>query len=216
MLTAFAPPILFPKMTSVAFFASATDADASTDTLALPSGIRTGDVVILAARDQNSGSPAPSAAVPSGYTLINSFVISFGRMIFSYRVLDGTETVIPTYSNGKTSTRRIALVFRPAAPLEAITPAGFQSQATDGNPSPQVISSGSGAVPLVAFGFYINSNGSTVDPRTASPAFDAEVSHAPWMWFNYKVYNTSPADITVNMDDEGILNGLASFYVQFA
>jgi hypothetical protein len=213
------------KLTSVQFFASATDSGASTDTLALPAGIRAGDVIVLMARDKrSSNSTPPSEVVPTGYTLINSFSDNGSdaqRVIFSYRVADGTETVIPTYTNNKTNTRRIVLVFRPNAVVTTVTPAGFQSQMTAGDPTAQVIGSGSGSSPLVVFGFYLNNTGgyeagNEVNPRTASPAFDAEVSHTNWLWFNYKIYNSAPANVTIDMDDEGSLNGLASFYIQFA
>jgi hypothetical protein len=210
--------------TSLEFFTSTTDSGASTDTLTLPGGIAAGDIIILCARDKrNSNSTPPSEVAPTGYTPMYSFTdpgSDSTRVIFSYRIADGTETVIPTYTNNKSNTRRIVLIFRPNGTVSNVTPAAFLSQNTSGNPSPQVITSGSGAAPLIVFGFYLNNTGSyeagtEVNPRTQTPAFDAEISHTNWLWFCYHIYNSSPANKTIDMDDEGTLNMLASFYVQF-
>lgn len=223
MVAFFVPPAGFmPALTSVSFYNSATDPGNATGSLSLPVGVRSGDVVILIARDEYTSSPAPSVGLPSGYTQIGTFEIGWSRYIYSWRVLSSGETTIPEYTNSpnpKAHTTRIAFVFRPNFTPKAVSSSGFQSEATNNNPASQVIASGSGSTPLVAIATWCNDNGLAVSPRTSSPSMDGEVAfpggNGNWFYAGYKIYNSSPANITVDMDDEGFENNLASFYVSF-
>ena len=220
MLPGIMPTPVNQVVTSVSFLASATDLLNATGPLALPGSARQGDIVILVARDEYTSAPAPSAGVPSGYTLIGQFEVGWSRYVYSHKVLSSGEVEIPAYTNSpnpKAHTTRIALVFRPNAYPRTLTPAGFQSQATNDNPSAQIITSGSGTSPLIVVASWCNDNGLAVSPRSSTPAMDGEVNFpgygGNWFYAGYKIYNSSPANVTVDMDDEGFENNLASFYI---
>lgn len=55
-----------------------------------------------------------------------------------------------------------------------------------------------------------------VDPRSLSPARDSEINLTNYLCFTYKIYNSSPADVAVDMDDDGCMKGLQSLYLQAA
>ena len=49
-----------------------------------------------------------------------------------------------------------------------------------------------------------------------SPAKDGEVANGTTPYLAYKVYNSSPANVSVDMDDEGDGNTLQSCYIEVA
>ena len=54
---------------------------------------------------------------------------------------------------------------------------------------------------------------------TASPAFDSVIGFdagSPYMLLGYKIYNTSPANHSIDMNDQGTFNNLLSGYVSAA
>lgn len=190
-------------VTSLAFHASATAT--GTGTLTVPATVQAGDILCL----KEKGSAVNAA--PTDYTVLANtagIVISYKRATAA----DASATV-PSGSSLVTATRRELLVFRGDVPANSITghdPAA-DNQAT-GNPAAQVVNASGGTPPLIVLASY-NSTG-TVDPRSFTPAKDAEVNADTTSYFAYKIYNSSPADVTVDMDDEGSANMLASGYIQ--
>ncbi|HYM98203.1 MAG TPA: hypothetical protein VET25_00545 [Aestuariivirgaceae bacterium] len=91
-----------------------------------------------------------------------------------------------------------------------------------GNPAAQTVTASGGVAPLVVLGAY-GARG-FIDPRTftvgGSPAKDGEVHNEPGGFSNivfaWKIYNASPADVVVDMDDEIEANYLQSFYIEMA
>ena len=114
-------------------------------------------------------------------------------------------------------------VFRGNIPATSLVLGGNGTNSTAGDPAAQNVTAGSANPPLVVFGVYgaIGLSG-TVNPRTFSTTKDAEIeavgdgtfSNDVDLWLAYKIYNTAPADTSIDMDDEGTGNFLMSGYIQ--
>lgn len=200
------------SLLTLAFRASSVS-DASAN-ITLPSTVQAGDLIVLVDRTTAGGS-APTKVIPTGFTEIRSDSANTGttfiRVTYSYKIADGSDaSAVVTGQTSPNTRTKIALVFSGNRPISAVNVGFSDAQITDGDPTAIVVTSGGGAAPLVVFGGYAGSN---VSPRTMSPAKDAEVNSTANHYLAYKIYNTSPADVTVDMDDEGVLNGLAGFYI---
>lgn len=182
----------------------------SASTVNMPAGIQAGDIAILMDYALNA-SGFPTDVVPSTWTQIGTSltIASLYRRVLSYKVLDGTETTI-TGMNGTTATRKTLIVFRGSGTWG--TPQDVAEQASVSNPTAQVVNVGS--APLVVVGSYMGTG--TVTTRTMTPTKDSEVTAANNInYLAWCIYNTSPADTTVAMNDTGTGNILSSFYIPF-
>lgn len=201
-------------LTTITQVLSATSAGS---TINFPGGILAGDmIVLLDAAIQSGGSPA--AVTPSGFTVISNQLASASnalRTIVSYKLAVGTETGALTGMNGSAQNSKLMYVFRGDIAATSLTLAGLTQQTTDANPTAQVVTASGGVAPLVVFGCY--SCGDPISPRTMTPAKDGELASASSdAYLAFKIYNSSPADVTVDMDDEVSRNTLSSFYIQMA
>lgn len=204
---------------NIAFVASATSADSGAVTA--PADIRSGDLIVLYDRATRS-TALPTTAIPSGFTsIINSTQsdVIFIRAICSYKMADGSEdsASLSGMTNGDLGMSKILLVFRKPNTI-LITPADAAGQVTSANPTAQTVNASGGVAPLVVFGAY-GTGGSVIDPRTFTPAKDEEVpvtDSKGIQYFAYKIYNSTPQDTSVDMDDEGDFNTLQSFYIEMA
>ncbi len=201
-------------LTSLSFLDSATSTGAS---VTGPAGILTGDLLVLFDRAIAAGSATPPTTVlPSGFTSISNSPGSNAspnavRSIVSYKIADGSEASASlTGMNGSTNGKMLA-VFRGDVHVSAVLPSTPNAETTDGNPASQNVAASGGATPLIVVAGY--GSGSAIDPRTFSPAKDAEINSATTRYLAYKIYNSSPADVTVDMDDEGDLNSLQSCFI---
>jgi hypothetical protein len=216
-------------LTSITQVLSATSNNSATITA--PSGIQAGDLIVMLDAASADSSP-PTAVVPTGFTSIFNVTDAANyRIIASYKKADGTEggaSITGMVGSGFTNTSaKSILVFRGNAPATTITVGDIGSQLTTGNPTAQTITASSGVAPLIVFGFYVAFlAGSLVNPRTftvsGSAAKDGEIQslrdgslNDADTWQAWKIYNTSPADVVVDMDDEGD-NFLGSCYIQMA
>ncbi|MFA5387038.1 MAG: hypothetical protein WC322_01425 [Candidatus Paceibacterota bacterium] len=189
-------------------------------TITAPAAINAGDLLILVDSGRNTVA-TPAEVIPSGFTKFDEYVDAglFYRVTWSYKIADGTE-------DGATLTGMLAIAtiskicyqFRGNVSITGISQFSKVVQFTSSDPTAQVVTASGGAVPLIVLVYY-NSTGN-ISPRTFSPAKDGEendnndtgvVSNA---WLAYKIYNSSPADVTVDMDDEGDRNLIYSFYLQ--
>jgi hypothetical protein len=189
-------------------------------TITAPADIIEGDMLVLLDSAGNVLAAAPSTVVPSGFTSIVNTTGSDGgvtnyRQIASYKLADGSEasSSLTGMASNAGIVRKVLLVFRPDVPASTLTPADPDGQATTGNPTSQTVTASGGTPPLGVFGCY-GSDGTAISPRTMSPAKDGEVNSTTGCYFAWKIYNTSPAAVSVDMDDEGSMNILQSFYVQ--
>jgi hypothetical protein len=185
-------------------------------TVTAPADIIAGDLLIMVDFSFGAYSP-PTAVTPSNWNnVLNLTTGTKSRGMIHWKLANGSEaSSVITGMNGSTGfSSKLIVVFRGDIPATLITTSTMNSEATTGNPASQNVAASGGTPPLVVMGFYMAS--AAVDPRTMSPAKDGEVAPADnGNWLAWKIYNTSPANVSVDMDDEGS-NLLASTYFQMA
>ena len=203
-------------ITTLTFVTSATAQDGD---VLLPSGLSETDFIVYIEFTFNKGGSL-SVAVPSGFTEWWSFDDTFGSvLVVSYRILTSSlsSTQLNAAMSPDTSIGQGYFIYRAdqiIGSLEASTPS---TELTDANPSAQTILAGAASPPLVGFASYSNlSTATAVSPRTMTPAKDGEidVTGSGDTYFARKLYNASPANISVDMDDEGDGNALGSGFIR--
>lgn len=206
--------------TSISQQSSATSTNSATITA--PSGIQAGDLLVLLDSVWNNFAAPPASSVPTGFTSIVTATLGAAfsaRMTLSYKKADGTESSASlTGMTGSGGAAKVLYTFRGNTPINDVNVSATGSEATDGNPVAQTISASGGTPPLVAIAGY--SSSAAVDPRTFTVggvgAKDGELEAAGtsiFTWLAYKLYNASPANISVDMDDEGSSNIILSVYL---
>ncbi len=215
-----------PPLTMLSQVASATSNAAS---VTGPAGILPGDLLVLYDVAFQAAGGLPSAAVPSGFSIINNSVGIAGdtRLISSLKIADGSEASASltgmNAAGAGANNNKMLYVFRGDVPIQSASVQSVAQQGTAGNPTAQVVSAGSGVAPLIVFGCYstFDASGSiVVNPRTFSTTKDGEINtNAAGAvnfdnWLAYKIYNSSQANSSIDMDDEGDENYLSSFYIQ--
>lgn len=192
------------------------------ETITVPAGVKKGDVLVLLDMAFNAGGGGtPATAVPSGFSAIVNDSGATNRVITSRKLAVGTEaSTVLTGMNGALVDHKILLVFRGNVAVKSLSVNSIATSGVDpNNPSAQVVASGTGTRPLIVIAAYTGS--AAVDPRGMTPAKDGEVSSDASVnncWLAWKFYNAdqSPADVTVDMDDEGTANCLQSFYIELS
>lgn len=194
----------------VSFFASATSV---ADAIVVPLGILAGDLILLHDVAGNS----PDAVTPTGFTLVNDQAAGTERTVITYKKADGTEGGMAIIGMNDIDVRKIMLVFRSETSPASFTVSAVNTQGTGANPTAQTVTASAGVAPLVVFGAY--SSDGAVNPRTFTvagvAAKDSEVSSTTKSYVAWKIYNSAPQDVVVDMNDEGSSNNLNSFYMTF-
>jgi len=194
---------------TIAFRASATSTNTA-GTIVAPSGIVAGDLLVLYDSAANN-TTIPTAVIPSGFgspAIINQTFSTNRRVIVSMKIANGTEAgATITGMSVNNTVNKILIVFSTNGATSSIAyDVDFQS--TDGDPTAQTVTSASGSPPLVVLAFYRNTTGVSF-----SPTEDGSVVNGGQQG-KYKIYNSSPADVTVDLGDAGTANMLMSFYIE--
>jgi hypothetical protein len=192
-------------------------ATSTANTITWPATLAAGDLAVMVdSGDSTSNGVPPTTVVPSGFTsIVNTANATSHRQICSYKILTGSESGSLTGMDGVDNDRKAMVIFRGSSPIASVTVGSALGQQTTGNPTAQVPAASGGTPPLIVFGAYSAANGGTpVDPRSFTPAKDGEVSPNTSCYLAWKIYNSAPADVTIDMDDEGAMNILQSFYLQ--
>lgn len=210
ILPGWIPPAAF----TAARLGTLTQEDSATSTaqtITVPSAVQEGDLLVLLDRATGNG---VTKAVPSGWTEINEGVYgTVIRQIASYRIADSDDAGSSvTGMNGATQNDKVMYAFRGDVPITSVNVSTPDSEVTDNNPSQQTVSASGGTAPLIVFGCY--GSWGVIDPRTFTPAKDGEESSSTNLYLAYKIYSSSPQDVTIDMDDEGFFHILQSFYME--
>lgn len=187
-------------------------------TVTVPAGVQSGDLIVIS--DWVRHSSTPTEVIPSGFTVLHNsgLLNSRRRLILSYKIAAGTEggTLI-TGMSGNEGNYKVLMVFRANFTPSGISPGTPAFTTTDGNPTEQVIGAAGEPTPGIVFAVYASFDGaSVVDPRTFTGAtMDAELSANVRHYLKYKIFNggSTPADVTIDMDDEGSSNTLQGIYI---
>jgi hypothetical protein len=196
-------------------------ATSTASTITWPATLAAGDLAVMF-DSGNSEGPPPTTVVPSGFTsIINTTDGSFGRMICSYKILTGSESGSLTGMNAADN-RKAMVIFRGSRAIIRVTVADTAGQLGVGiDPAAQTVNASGQATPLIVFGAYASANnGTPIDPRTftvgGAAAKDGEVNPNQYHYLAWKIYDTSPADVVVDQQNENGFDGLQSFYLQIA
>jgi hypothetical protein len=195
----------------VATLSHVADTTSTTATITAPATINAGHILVLWDSSFTSGA-VPAKVIPAGFTEIVSIATVNLRSTASYKLCDGTEDGATITGQAGTYPEKAIMQFRGDIAATSITVVDLASEATAADPTTQTCNASGGVVPLIVFGLY--GNGTSITTRTFSPAEDAEVSVSVSTKAKYKIYNSSPADTTVDTGDYGVDNHLVSFYLQ--
>lgn len=183
-----------------------------------------GDLAVLVDQKFVLNGGAPAAVVPTGFAQISSLGLTFAagffddegnRVVISCRKLASTGTI--TGMSGGDRINKALLIFRPNAEIDAISFSTPNEQATTGNPSPQSVLAVGQSPPILVIGSAANSGATGAPSLSLSPAVDGtinSVSGPTYLSVPYKIYNSSPADHSIDANDSGDSNLLQSFYIQ--
>jgi hypothetical protein len=203
----------------------------TTSTITVPATVKKGDYLVLSDFATTS-SGSPTSVIPSGFSEVKTTGPAGNRkVITSRKIAVGTEaSTILTGMNGNRTNSKILLVFRGGKPPVSDNLSTPLDQETQGNPTPQTVAASGGTPPLLIFGVYTampNALGiiPSIDPRTltigGNDAKDGEVgveivNSAHWVAFRAFYFGQTPADAIVDMEDEGSLNMMQSFYSELS
>jgi hypothetical protein len=204
-------------LTSITFVNSAISNAA---TITVPAAAQTGDVAILFDVAESTTGTPPSDVVPTNWTGITTttFVNSAGngqRCRISYKILTGGDPGASiTGMNGTARNDKVMLVVRGNVAATAVSAEDWTLVGEETDPASQTVNASTlGTAPLVVFGMA-NARLSTAVFSTASPAFDATVADGTAdLLAGYKIYDSAPADHTIDMADLGN-NMLASGFLE--
>ena len=198
------------SITSIVMHASTTS---TASTIVVPATVQAGDILVLFDRPVSGGLPA--AVVPSGWSAGNQSGTGNFRMFVSYKLAvnaDAGATV--TGMAGSLSNAKMMYVFRPDIPALVLTPGSIVSSVVV-SPSvadPTVTTlAGSATAPLVVIGAY--SRNGVISPRTMSPAKDGEINASTSAYLAYKIYNSSPANVTVTTPGNTSVQSAQAMYL---
>lgn len=181
-------------------------------TLTAPDNISQGDLIIFWDRALNTFG-TPTTAIPTGFTSINNLTLGSRRQIVSYKKADGTESLstLTGMSSTSANTKR-CVVFGTGVTNPTLTVQSVNGEMTNAAPANQTITCGSSSLKLVALA---HTGQATFSSFGFTPTEDASLpSTTASSQTRYKIYNSSPSNITVTAGDGGNENGLQSYYIE--
>lgn len=185
-----------------------------------PAGIQAGDLLVC--WDVATDASAVALNPLSGFTSIvtDGDTGNDQYCVLSYKIADGSEASASISGmNGASSNTKLLMVFRPDVPISAVNVVDASITQTGGDPGSESITAGGGVVPLVVLGAYAAL--SSIDSESFSPAADGEIERQPGSLLSnaellYKIYNSSPANVTIDVGDEGLSTTMAGCYLEVA
>lgn len=201
-------------ITTLSYIAEAVSTTAS---VSAPASIEPGDLLIMIDGAEGSASD-PTVVVPTNFTQIGSTNESGTtnmRMVVSYKIADGSEdSASITGMDGSLSDNKILWQFRGSGPITGFTVSTPVTQAVLGNPAQQTIAASGGVAPVLGIATFFNNNaGASINPRTTSITPTRIGTSSAHLYGHAYIQDSSPADYTFDMDDEGDGNFLFGFYI---
>lgn len=192
-----------------------SNSSSGNDTITLPGGSAIGDLVVAFNCDYGEDF-MPDTTLPAGFSFLATTTIGNGsndswKATSGYRILDSTAT-LTNFMDAEDS-RIVILVFRGSRSIISVTPSSWNGQSTTGNATSQTVSASGQSTPLLVIGCAGSINSATTF-STASPAFDAQVVGPDSdQRMGYNIYNTTPANHSIDINDLGNDNHLHSGYL---
>ncbi len=198
--------------------ANAQGTSGTAATIACPTVIA-GDLIVLYNIVENGDGVTPTAVAPSGFTTARNDSVNppGGRALCWYKIAAGTESgstltgMVSSADPLPTVNAILVATFRGSRPIASVSLQSAAGQATQSNPSAQVVTSGSGVAPLIVIAAATgtaNLTGFSFSPSSdGNTTTSGSISTLQW-----KIYNSSPVDVTVDFGDRGT-NYLQTFYL---
>lgn len=189
------------------------------ETVVVPSSVIAGDLLVLVDHDISSGAE-PTLVVPSGFNTFLDYGGDvnasgfFSRLVASYKIAAASDAgaTLTGLEGEDDSSGKVLVVYRGNVPITGVSATDSGGTNTNGNPGAVSVNASGAATPVLVIGAY--GSGGGINPRTMSPAKDGEVGDASTTcWQAWKIYNADPANVSVDMDDEGNLNTVAGGYL---
>lgn len=194
-----------PDFTSIVQAGSWSNPGSTATTVTMPSSVSSGDLLVYCVVNSSN-----IFTNPSGWTAAANISGGPGAMRIGYKISDGTEgstnvTVASSAVRGAVLSVRCdkAIASVPAA-------GGGLCYYTSGNPPAQVILSGARSAPVVVFGVSIRGIPSW------SPTYDGSVRWEGSGIFAWKAFLTSPADVSIDVNDGGSPNCAGGCWIELA
>mgnify|MGYP003440872844 CR=1 FL=1 len=189
-------------------------ATANSATIAWPGGIRAGDLAVLVDEGENTGAPAPTSVIPSGFTSIADNTLLSVRTILSYKLLVGTESGnITGMAVASSESNKRLLIFRLQGAISSVVVGTFANVFDANNPAAQTTTLVGLVCPLVYIAVGGNRTGPASTFTTETPALDNKYSDTANV-VGYKIYNSNPQNHTVDIADLSTNNWLFSGYIR--
>lgn len=206
-------------------FVAALDINAivgSSVTITHPGTVQVGDLMVLFYNgwdnDNETFSSNPLNITPiylNSYTYTSATAMSLA--ISAERLTTLANITTNTTNGGFDHLSYVALYFRPNFTISTITASTPVNQSTTANPGPQTVSASGQITPLLVLG-SVQQTGTPGFNASTTPAFD-NTYDVTGSGINarvgYKLYNSSPVDHTIDVDDLGT-NRLTSLWLSVA
>lgn len=193
-------------------YVAATGTGAS---ITIPPAARAGDFCMIFNKAEGTTGNIPANMAPNGFSTLKTDNTASGSnnvtrsSVFAKVLTENDPGSSVSGLDGNVEEEWIAIVL-----LANKTPSGFtdNSGGADGrtsNPPPQtIVASGEINKPIVAYALY--SSTGAVDPRSSTVSMNEEQGASTDLYAKFIVYNDgdAPADIDVDMNDEGTINVL--------
>jgi hypothetical protein len=209
-------------------------ADSALATVTVPATVEAGDLLVLL-DSARAVSGTVTKVVPTDFDEIVSDDLSINpgvpvhdRVVWSMKLAEAGDAGASITGMDATNDAKLLLVFRGDRPFKSATSKSAVADATQSNPSAQVVPVTTGGGSLICLGAYIEAAGPPdVGTRTFTiasvDAKDDEIENSVLgleQWVAYKLFNPgiTKADVTVDMIDEdtasGAVNILASCFIE--
>lgn len=214
MVDFFSPAMLFGSSgRTFAFVGSCVSNGTNLNFGSLSAGSVAADDLLVYVDHGYGGSP-PSAVTPSGFTNVVNTSGGSGpgvRGMVSVKKAAGSEGSIAGISTD--NRQKIGLVFRPSTAFTSITANDIATVINDGNPTSQNCDPSAETSAVILLGIAA-ADGVSVAFSTFSPSPDAVIEDAENdLRVGYSIFNTSPQATTVDINDLGEQNWLATLYL---
>lgn len=179
----------------------------------IPNTVQAGDILFAI-----DGAGAGMGNPPIGFTLLQTFTpnsIDIPMLWnLSYKIAVGNEGNSDVGTDGGFFNDSFIFVLRPNGAVSSVDNVGWVSRPTHSNPASIVLNNSGGKTPQLVIGIFMSGDGTPFSPRNFFPASDGEMTEF-FTYVQWKVYNSSPINTAIDMDDEGDDNWLLGGWLEF-
>ncbi len=192
-----------------------TSATSTLGTITIPATAQAGDLALYT----DICFPSPVEVVPTGFTKWAGGLLNTVRMVSAYKILVSGDPGASITGMNDDNDNKAMIIVRGNIPITSVAYGGATAgtpaqEYTGSNPASQSINAGTLAgAPSVICSTAYGSNGTTTGQVVWSPNEDAIIAAGGGTLGSlyYLVQNT-PANVTIDMPDQGTTNMIASAY----